>query len=74
MTSNILSIPPKTETSTHEGQRYTLTYHPGEPEGHRWGWYVAFRATYDFYGNATSLEAARRAACRQIDRLKKDEW
>ena len=63
------AIAPKTERGIHMGQRYTLQFDPNAPAGERWVWIVRFTREYEYIGCAASLEAALRAAKKQIKEL-----
>jgi len=63
------AIPPKTEAGMHMGQRFILRYDPHAPPDARWVWVVRFTRTYTFEGSAATLEAATKAAKRQIKEL-----
>ena len=64
-------VTPKSETFEHAGQRYTCKFDPNAPAGERWVWIVNYIRTYQYVGNAASLEKASVKARRQIHVLNK---
>jgi hypothetical protein len=65
----LITIPPKSESIEHEGQRFTITYDPNAPEHQRWVWEVRYKVTYPFFGAQPTREAARQRAVRKINSL-----
>jgi hypothetical protein len=67
-------IPPKSETITHEGQRFTVTYDPNAPEHERWVWKLNYVVTYEYFGSQPTIETARQRAKRMITSLNQKEY
>jgi hypothetical protein len=67
------TIPPKSETHDHAGQRYTITYDPGS-RGYVWS--VGYVRIYKFFGESSTYEKAATAARKAIHRMNidTDKW
>lgn len=70
MTAKILSIPPKSRTFSHRGQKVRLVYHP---EDGAWSWYVRAVIPLEFRGAVRSEPAAEAAAKEKINILMGDK-
>jgi hypothetical protein len=62
-------IPPKSETFTHAGQKYTCTFDPNAPAHEKWVWQVEFTRTFRYFGNGPTMEYASKAARLKIHKL-----
>lgn len=62
-------IRPKTEIRNYKGHRYILRFDPNAPQSERWHWTVKYTTVYEYYGSASSIEAASRAAMKRIRTL-----
>ena len=67
-------IEPKTEAGMFMGQRYILRFDPNAVDMcKRWVWLVRFTKTFEYYGEAATIEAALKAAKRHIKELVRHE-
>lgn len=62
-------VKPKSESRSYKGQRFTLIYQPNVPEPQRWAWHLKYTRVYEFTGSAATIEAAAKAAKRQVDTM-----
>jgi hypothetical protein len=67
--SRAARVQPKCESGMHMGHRYVLQFDPNASPDERWCWIVKFTRVYDYVGSAPTIEAAMRAAKRQIKEL-----
>jgi hypothetical protein len=52
------TIPPKSETHEHAGQKYTVTFDPNAPELQRWVWVANCVREYPHHGSSATKDAA----------------
>lgn len=64
-------VTPKSEVFEHAGQKYTCRFDPNAPPNERWMWVVNYTRTYQYIGNAATLEKASVKARKQIHALNK---
>jgi hypothetical protein len=73
MNGIVLNMPtqtkPKEESHNYRGQRYMLRFDPHASENQQWTWTVSYTIVYPYYGSASSLPNAKRAAERKIRTL-----
>jgi len=62
-------VSPKVEHGMYMGHRYVLRFDPNGPPDERWVWLVKYTCVYEYYGEAATIQAASRAAKRQIREL-----
>ena len=60
-------IQPKTETRFHNGHRFHLTFDPNAPIGKQWVWRAIVTRTYEFVGEAATIQTAASQAKRRIN-------
>ena len=62
-------IKPKSESRTHNGHRFVLRFDPHAPEKNRWHWTLKFTRVFEYRGSGPTIEAAAKAAKKQIEAL-----
>jgi hypothetical protein len=68
--STVIPMPaPKRASHTHNGKTIAITYHPHDPVTKRWHWSFKYETTMTFEGTAATLEAAKKQAVKQIEKL-----
>lgn len=63
------SIPPKSATFEHAGQKYTCIFDPNAPKGEQWVWKVDYVRTYRYFGSSPTMEMATVKARRKIHEM-----
>jgi hypothetical protein len=73
MNGNVLDatkrVKPKEESHNYRGQHFILRFDPNASENQQWAWIVSYTVVYPYYGNASTLPQAKRAAERKIRTL-----
>ena len=73
MNGNVLDatkrVKPKEESHNYRGQRFILRFDPHASEFQQWTWTVSYTVVYPYFGSASSLSQAKRAAERKIRTL-----
>lgn len=60
---------PKSETHFYNGHRYHLTFDPNAPTGNQWVWRAFVTRTYEFVGEAATIQNAASQARRKINKF-----
>jgi hypothetical protein len=64
-----MTVKPKNETRHYGGHTYHLMYDPNAPLPKRWVWQAIITKKYEFVGEASTIDAAARAAKKRIDKF-----
>ena len=65
----ITPVKPKSEARTYKGHRYILTYNPDAAVISKWSWHLKFTRVYEFSGSCPTIEAASKAAQKQVESM-----
>lgn len=67
--NNVFTMPAKRLVETYRGDKVVISYDPLDKV---WTWTVTHQTSFDFDGTEKSLDAAKKAAHKKIDKIMGD--